>query len=114
MNYQEGLDLVKEEFELRRDCDHNYIIKTGLTYDGCEGFCVCLYNKDGEAVITDMGETAYFFFEIKEEQWIKDCAEHGFEFNHWRIELKLNSIEDVYKYIRFIDFISDREWDKNH
>ena len=112
MTYNEGLALVKTEYETIKDSTYNEIIITGLTYDGCNGFCVSVYNKDGEAIITDLGETSHFFDEITEEEWIKDCTEHGFEFNHWRIERKLSSIDDVYDFINFIDFISDREFNK--
>ncbi len=109
MTYSEALELVKSEFELIKDSDHSYIVRTGLTYDGCNGFCVVVYKKnDGRVVLTDMGRTKEIFDEVTEEEWQELCESHGFEFNHWRIEHSLDCIEDVYNYIRFIDWISDK------
>lgn len=108
MNYSEALKLVKTEFETRRDCGHCEIIRTNLTYDGCNGFCVVIYDKGSHVILSDMGETKEIFDEVTEEEWKELCASHGFEFNHWHIEKVLNSLDDVYDYINFIDFISDK------
>ncbi len=109
MTYEEALELVKSEFELRKDADHCHIIKTGLTYDGCQGFCVAVYRKtDGSVILTDIGETKEVFDEVTEDEWKQMCESHGFEFNHWRIEHSLDTMEDVYNYINFIDWISDK------
>lgn len=108
MTYTEALELVRTEFETKHDAAHNEVVLTGMTYDGCNGVCVCIYNYGDRIMVTDIGETAYFFSEVEEEEWKSLCAEHGFEFNHWRIETPFNSLEDLYSYIEFIDFISDK------
>ena len=70
MTYSEALSLVGSEFELLKDSDHSCVIRTGLTYDGCNGFCVVIYKKnDGKVVLTDMGETKEIFDEVSEEEW---------------------------------------------
>ena len=108
MTYEEALALVKTEFKTRRDAAHCEIIRTGLTYDGCNGFCVCLYNYGDRVCLTDMGETKEIFDEVTKEEWIALCEENGCVFNHWRLERKLESIEDVYAYIQFLDMVSDK------
>ena len=108
MTYEEALEIVKSEFNTLRDASHCEIIRTGLTYDGCNGFCVALYNYGNRIMVTDMGETKEFFFEVEEDEWKRLCAENGFEFNHWRIEKEFKTIDDVYDYINFIDEISDK------
>ena len=108
MTYEEVLKIVSEEFELINDSIHNKIVRTGLTYDGCRGFCVSIYNKGDSVVITDLGETKEVFDEVEKEEWIKLCTEHGYMWNHWRIEKEFTCIEDLYDYIKFIDFISDK------
>lgn len=107
VSYEEALKMVKAEYQTRKDASHCEIIKTGLTYDGCTGFCVALYNYGDVVKITDIGETKEFFSEVTEEQWVDVCARNGFEFNHWRIERVFNSMQDVYDYIEFIDAICD-------
>lgn len=111
LSYEEVLSLVREEYDTRRDADHCEIVKTGLTYDGCTGFCVCIYNYGDVVKITDMGETKDFFDQLTDEQWVDICTTNGFEFNHWRIERVFNSIEDLHMYIQFIDVISDMFFD---
>ena len=108
MTYQEALALVKSEFSTRRDADHVEVIRTGMTYDGCHGFCVAVYNYGDRVVLTDMGQTKDFFFEVADEEWVSLCEENGFAFNRWRIEHALDSIDDVYAYINFLDMISDK------
>lgn len=109
MTYEEALTIIKSEFETRRDAPHCEIIKTGLTYDGCEGFCVTIYNyPDRGPVLSDLGETKEIFDEVEKEEWEALCAENGFEFNHWRIEKPFTCLEDAYDYINFLDMISDK------
>jgi len=108
MEYSEALALVKSEFETLRDAAHCEIIYTGLTYDGCNGFCVTLYNYGDKVMISDIGQTKDIFDEVEEEEWKELCRENGFEFNHWRIEKKFSKIEDVYDFINFLDMISDK------
>lgn len=109
MTYEEALAIVKSEYETRREAAHCEIVKTGLTYDGCEGFCVTIYNyADRGPVISDLGETKEIFDEVEKEEWEKLCAENGFEFNHWRIEKPFTCINDLCEYIDFIDRISDK------
>ena len=50
MTYEEALEIVEAEFEMRPDSDHSKIIKTHMTYDGCTGFCVVVYNEEGVAI----------------------------------------------------------------
>ena len=107
MTFQEAVALVKTEFETRKEAPHCEIIRTGLTFDGCNGFCVCIYNTGEEVILTDMGETKEIFDEITEEEWTLLCEEHGFEFVHWRIVGKLETIEDVHAYIEFLNYIAD-------
>ena len=107
MTHEEAVALVKTEFETRHDAAHVEIIRTGLTYDGCNGFCVVIYNRDGDVHLSDMGMTKEIFDEVTEEQWRTLCEENGCVFNHWRIEHPLNSLEDVYHYIEFLDMVSD-------
>ena len=108
MKYKEALILIEKEFETRQESSHNKIIKTGLTYDGCNGFCVSIYDDNGVALITDLGETKEIFDEVSKAEWEELCEEHGFEFRHWRIVREFSSINDLYEYIKFLDFISDK------
>jgi hypothetical protein len=112
MTYEEALAIVRSEYETRREAAHCEVVKTGLTYDGCNGMCVTIYNYDDRGpVISDIGETQYFFFEVPKEEWEKLCAENGFEFNHYRIEKPFTCIDDLFEYIDFIDRISDKYFD---
>ena len=108
MTYEEALEIVKSEFKTIKDAAHCHIIITGLTYDGCNGFCVCLYNTGEKTILSDMGETNAFFDEVEDEEWEKLCAENGVEFNHWRMEKDFEKIDDVYDFISFLDMISDK------
>ena len=108
MTQEEAIALVKTEFETRHDAPHVEIIRTGLTYDGCQGFCVVIYNRDGNVHLSDMGQTKEIFDEVTEEEWCTLCEENGCVFNHWRIEHPLNSIEDVHHFIWFLDMVSDK------
>lgn len=108
MDFEKVLELAREEFELIKDSGHCYIVRTGLTYNGCEGFCVALYKKEnGEVVITDLGETKEVFYEVTEEEWKELCVSNGCEFNHWRIEKPFTSMEDLFSFIGFLDYVSD-------
>lgn len=108
MDFEKVLELAREEFELIKDSGHCYVVRTGLTYDGCEGFCVALYKKEnGEVVITDLGETKEVFCDVTEEEWQELCLYHGFEFNRWRIEKPFTSMEDLFSFIGFLDYVSD-------
>ena len=108
VRYEEALVIIEEEFETRRESSHNKIIMTGLTYDGCRGFCVSIYDDNGVAIITDLGETKEVFDEVTKEEWIKLCTENNFEFRHWRIVRVFDSINDLYDFIKFLDMISDK------
>lgn len=59
-------------------------------------------------MLTDLGETKEIFDEVTGEKWTGLCNEHGFEFNSWSIEKNFNSNDDVYDYIAFLDYISDK------
>ena len=89
MTYEEALEIVKSEFKTIKDAAHCHVIVTGLTYDGCNGFCVCLYNTGEKTILSDMGETNAFFDEVEDEEWEKLCAENGIEFNHWHSTIHL-------------------------
>ena len=85
MTYEEALKIIEAEYETLPDSPHNKIIRTGLTYNGFNSFCVSIYT-DGESVIlTDLGETKEVFDEVTEGEWRELCEAHGFEFRHWRI-----------------------------
>ena len=105
------MSIVREEFETMREADHVEVVKTGLTYDGCNGFCVAIYNYGDVVKITDLGETKEHFDQFTEEQWADVCAQNNFEFNNWRIERVFNSMDDLEEYIKFIDVISDTFFD---
>ena len=108
MTYEEILALVTEDFELLREAPHCHIVLTGLTYDGCRGFCVAIYNKGDSVVVTDLGETKEVFDEVEREEWEALCETHGFQFSHWHIERVFHGMQDLYDFIQFIDFISDK------
>lgn len=108
MEYIKAVELIEKEYETIRESSHNKIIRTGLTYDGCRGFCVSVYNDNGVAIITDLGETKEIFDEVSKEEWEELCKEHGFEFRHWRIVRVYSSNKDVEEFIKFLDFISDK------
>jgi hypothetical protein len=108
MEYKKAVELIEKEYETIRESSHNKIIRTGLTYDGCRGFCVSIYDDNGVALITDLGETKEVFDEVSKAEWEELCEEHGFEFRHWRIVREFSSINDLYEYIKFLDFISDK------
>ena len=108
MTYEEALALVRTKYRTIRDSNHAEIIQTGMTYDGCNGFCVALYN-DGERVyLTDFGETKEVFDEVSERAWESLCKKNGFEFNHWHIEHSFSSIKDISCFIAFLDRISKK------
>jgi len=108
MTYQDALPLVKHEFETMRENSRYVIIRTGLTYDGCQGFCVALYDLDKKAIITDFGATKDAFDEVEDETWQALCEERGFRFSQWRIERDFHSPDDVHTFIQFLDELSDR------
>ncbi len=111
MTYEEALALVKTEYETFHDAAHCEIIRTGLTYDGLEGFCVCLYNEGDRVILTDMGETKEVFDEVTKEEWTALCTEAGFAFRHWHIEREFHSLDDVELFIAFLDAVSNLFWD---
>ena len=112
MTYEEALKIIEAEYETLPDSPHNKIIRTGLTYNGFNSFCVSIYT-DGESVIlTDLGETKEVFDEVTEGEWRELCEAHGFEFRHWRIVKVFGSIDDVDDFIRFLDLISTRYFDE--
>lgn len=108
MIYEEALKIIKQDFETRKETSHNEIIYTGYTYDGCNGFCVSIYDDNGIAIVTDLGETKEIFYDVNEEEWITLCNEYNFEFRHWSIVREFNSISDVYEYIEFLNFVSNK------
>ena len=112
MTYQEALELIKEEYDTNPIEKHATLIYTGLTYNGCTGFCVVLYDLGDKAILTDLGKTKDVFDEVDYETWRELCESHGFIFNHWKIQREFNSIEDVDEFIRFLDSISVRYYDE--
>lgn len=111
MNYEQALEIIEKEFKTIPDSPHNKIIKTGLTYDGFNSFCACIYNKDGVAILTDLGKTKDVFDEVSQEDWTNLCKQNRFEFNHWSIQRVFTKIEDVYDFIKFLDDVSCKYWD---
>ena len=109
MTYQEALAIVRTKYETRRSGPHCELVITGLTYDGCNGFSVHIYNYDDRGpVITEIGETKEIYDEVKEEEWKALCAENGYEFNCWRIEKPFTCLEDLDNYIEFLDGVCDK------
>ena len=112
MTYEQVLSIIETEYETIKSAPHAKFIRTGLTYDGCNSFCVCIYNKDGVAILTDLGKTKDVFDEVSEEDWIELCKQNDFEFNHWSIQRVFTKIEDVEDFIVFLDKISCKYWDE--
>ena len=108
MTFEEAIKITEEEFELVARTERTRTVKTGLTYNGANGFCVMLYDKGDHTIITDSGETKEVFDEVTDEEWEALCRENGFEFNHWHIETPFNSIEDLHRFISFLDEVSDK------
>ena len=108
MTYEQALELIATEYELMGHAPHYRRIRTGLTYDGCTGFCVAIYNDNGEVILTDMGETKEVFDEVTEEEWTMLCEAHGLRFRHWHIELPFEKLDDLYDFIYFLDLISSQ------
>ena len=111
MTYEKALEIIESEFETLKESSHNKIVRTNMTYNGYNSFCVSIYNCNGIAILTDLGTTKDVFDEVAEEEWRELCQNHGFEFNHWSIRRDFNKIEDLYDYIEFLDFISRKYWD---
>ena len=111
MTYEKAIEIVEKEFSLKDNSFNSKIIKTGMTYDGFNSFCACLYNSDNGVIITDLGKTKDIFDEVTQEEWVALCEEHNFRFERWKIVREFNSIKDVYEYIEFLDFISCKYWD---
>ena len=111
MTFEEAIKLAETEFELKPNTPNTRIVKTGLTYNGANGFCVMLYDKGDHTIITDIGETKEVLDEVAYEEWEALCLENGFEFNHWHIEKPFNSIEDLHSFISFLDTVSDKFFD---
>ena len=108
MTYEQALAMIATEFELLGHAPHYRLIRTGLAYDGCNGFCVAIYNDNGELILTDLGETKEVFDEISKEEWEMLCEAHGFRFRHWHIESPFEKMDDLYAFIQFLDMISDQ------
>ena len=111
MTYNEAVALISAEFKTYRIADHVRGVCTNMTYNGDAGFYVAIYDDGKKVFLTDLGETKEIFDEVQLSEWEELCNEHGFTFKHWHIEHKLESMDDVYEYIRFLDFISDKFWD---
>ena len=102
----DAVALINTEFKTRKCAPHYHAVYVDLTYDGCSLFSISIYDYgDKVSVLTDVGSTKDFFDQFTEDEWVKLCAEHGFEFNNWRIERVFNSLNDLYEYIDFIDYL---------
>ena len=112
MTYERAIEIVEKEFSFKDNTENTKFIKTGVTYDGFNHFCACLYNSDKGVIITDLGKTKDVFDEVPKEEWAKLCKEHGFKFEHWSIVRDFESIKDVHDFIEFLDFISNKYWDE--
>ena len=112
MTYERAIEIIEKEFSLKDNSLNTKIIKTGMTYDGANSFCVCLYNSDKGVIITDLGKTKDVFDEVPKEEWESLCKERDFNFEHWKIVRNFASIKDVYDFIEFLDFISNKYWDE--
>ena len=96
------------EFELRPHSPVTQIVRTGRTLDGCNSFCIIIYNKVDKVVLTDIGRTKDVFDEVSEEEWEELCKAHNFEFLHWSIVREFTGLQDVYDFIGFLDVIADK------
>lgn len=108
MTYTEALALIKSEFQTRYDSDCSEVIRTGLTYDGCNGLYVELYNLGDKVVLSDGGITKDIYFEHEnEDECLALCEANGFEFNHWKIQRPFTNIQDVYDFIDFLLLVTN-------
>ena len=112
MTYEKALESIRAEFDTRKEAAHCEIIKTGLTYNGCNGFCVALYSDNERGImLTDLGETKEIFDEVTEDEWRSIAEEAGCRFRNWRLERDYNGMDDVYAFIKLLDDISERFFD---
>jgi hypothetical protein len=111
MTYEKALEIIESEFETRNGSPLYKVIKTGMTYDGCTGFFVCIYNSERGVILTDMGETKEFFDRVGEDEWKELCIGHGFRFVHYSITREFTKTQDVYDFINFLNLISDKYWE---
>lgn len=113
MTYEEALEMIEEEFETIYNAPRCKVLRTGMTYNGANGFCVSVYDSDDGVIITDLGQTKEIFDEVTVEEWTALCEEHGFKFVHWRIVREFKGMQDVYDFIEFLDLVSTKYWDED-
>lgn len=110
MIYQDALNLIHKEIETRYVDEDCRALRINLTYDGYSGLYIVVFNKDGEAFLSDEAETKNVFWEhVNATEWGAFCEANGFTFNrHMSIERKFTSINDVYDFIDFLMMISEK------
>ena len=108
LTFTEALEMIGEEFELRRDCMHVYFVRVGLTFDGYHSISIALRDDMGdELILTDVGAAGDCFDEVPEEEWVALCREHGFARERCRINRPFRNMEDLYAFIEFMKLIAD-------
>ena len=113
MDFQQALELIKTEYEVRKCADHAYYIRTHLTLDGCNFFSIMLYHDEsgyyqsGDLILTDTGNTHYVFFEAPLEEWQALCDKYGFSLVKYSICRPFTGMQDLYDFIDFLNVISD-------
>ncbi len=110
MKYEEALEIVEKEFETRYVDEDCRALRINLTYDGYSGLYIVVFDKDGEAFLSDEGETKNVFWKyVNEAEWSSLCAENGFVFTrHMSIERRFISMKDVHDFIDFLLIISEK------
>ena len=108
VNLEEILLIVNKEFETDTD---EYMkrttIITDIVYEGYNPLCITI-DYLNEPYLTDLGVIRDIFERVSEEEWINLCSNHGFTFEKGRIQKKLNSIEDIYKFIELLKLIVNK------
>ena len=110
LTFGEALEMIEEEFPVRKEHMHAYSIFVDRTYDGYNFFFIEL-RDDGEdedgLFLSDGGSACHSFEEVEEAEWKSLCREHGFTFRRWRIRHSFTGMEDLYAFIEFLDLIAD-------
>ena len=113
MTYEKALAMIETEFEtIKGGADCYRGIRTGLTYDGFNPFCVNIYNSENGVVLSDFGNTKEVFDEVDEGEWTALCEAHGFRFDHGKIVREFKAVTDVADFILFLDLVSTKFWDE--
>ncbi len=110
LTFLEALEMIAEEFELRREGMHDYSVRVNATLDGYHFFFIELReDMEGGLVLTDSGCTYHCFEDIAEDtaEWVALCEQNGFAFAHYRILRPFTGMQDVYDFIDLLNLVAD-------